>query len=125
MLMRFYAPTYGAILIDGVDIKEFKLKSLRKAISFVSQDVFLFSGTIWENIAYGQDHEVRDADIIHAAKIAEIHNFITSLPKGYDTFVCERGINLSGGQAQRISIARAVLKNSPIFIFDEATSAVD
>lgn len=125
LLLRFYAESHGRILIGATDISELRLKNLRRAISYVCQDVFLFSGTIRENIAYGQDHPVSDADIIKAAKIAEIHNFIESLPKGYQTLVGERGINLSGGQAQRLSIARAVLKDSPIFILDEATSAVD
>jgi ATP-binding cassette subfamily B protein len=124
LLMRYYQPISGQILIDGIDIKDLRIRSLRKAISFVSQDVFLFSGTIKENIAYGQDNAT-DAEIVAAAKVAEIHNFIITLPEGYDSQVGERGIKLSGGQAQRISIARAVLKNSPIFIFDEATSAVD
>lgn len=124
LLMRFYAPSAGKILINNTDIKDLKLKNLRQAISFVSQDVFLFSGSIKENISYGQENASMD-QIINAAKVAEIHDFINGLPKGYDTQVGERGINLSGGQAQRLSIARAVLKNSPIFVFDEATSAVD
>jgi ATP-binding cassette subfamily B protein len=124
LLMRFYSPTSGTITIDGVDIAELKLEDLRSAISFVSQDVFLFTGSIRENIAYGSEHASL-ASIMQAAKVAEADSFIASLPEGYDTQVGERGIKLSGGQKQRLSIARAVLKDSPIFILDEATSSVD
>lgn len=124
LLMRFYTPASGKILIDGTDIATLKLEELRKAISFVSQDVFLFSGSIKDNIAYGSPHASLE-EIKAAATIAEAHDFIESLPDGYDSNVGERGAKLSGGQKQRLSIARAVLKNSPIFILDEATSSVD
>lgn len=124
LLLRFYAPTSGTVSIDGINIAEFKLSDLRRSISFVSQDVFLFPGTIMENIAYASPQATKD-EIVKAAMIAEAHAFITSLPEAYNTQVGERGIMLSGGQKQRLSIARAVLKNSPIFILDEATSSVD
>ncbi len=124
LLMRFYSPSSGYISIDGADIATLKLEDLRSAISFVSQDVFLFTGTIKENIAYGSEQSSLE-DVIAAAKVAEAHNFIAALPHGYETQVGERGQKLSGGQKQRLSIARAVLKNSPIFILDEATSSVD
>ena len=124
LLLRFYDPTQGVITLDGIDSKEYKLNDLRRAIGLVSQDFFLFEGTVAENIAYGTFDASRDA-IINAAQIAEAHEFIKELPQGYDTIVGERGQKLSGGQRQRISIARAVVKNPPIFIFDEATSAVD
>ncbi len=124
LLMRFYAQSSGAILLDGHRLENLRLKDLRNAISFVSQDVFLFPGSIKDNIAYGLPDASHDA-IMHAAQLAGAHDFITALPKGYDSEVGERGLKLSGGQKQRLSIARAVLKNSPIFIFDEATSAVD
>lgn len=124
LLLRFYSPTSGTIKIDGVNIAEFKLSDLRRAISFVSQDVFLFPGTIRDNIAYGSPNATND-EVERAAIIAEAHTFIEALPKGYETQVGERGIMLSGGQKQRLCIARAVLKNAPIFILDEATSSVD
>ena len=124
LILRFYDATKGVIFIDGVDIKDFRLKDLRRAIGLVSQDVFLFHGSVRENIAYGRP-DVSMEDIRRAAEIAESHDFIMNLPNGYDTQVGERGQKLSGGQKQRISIARAVLDNPPIFIFDEATSAVD
>lgn len=124
LLMRFYAPVSGKILLDGHDIAQLKLADLRRAISFVSQDVYLFPGTIFENIAYGLPH-IAAEEVIKAAKQAYAHEFISRLPEGYSTQVGERGLKLSGGQKQRISIARAVLKMSPIFIFDEATSSVD
>ena len=124
LLPRFYELTGGKITIDGEDIKEFTLQSLRKNIGIVQQDVYLFCGTVRENIAYGKP-DASDEEIIEAAKNANIHDFIMSLPDGYDTFVGERGTRLSGGQKQRISIARVFLKNPPILILDEATSALD
>ncbi len=124
LLPRFYETDGGKITIDGIDTRKITLKSLRKNIGMVAQDVFLFSGTVRENIAYG-DMTADDERIIEAAKNANIHDFIMSLPNGYDTEVGERGVLLSGGQKQRISIARAFLKNPPILILDEATSALD
>ena len=124
LLLRFYEVQQGRITLDGRDIKDIFLADLRNAIGLVSQDVFLFHGTVRDNIAYGNAYEPRDR-VIAAAKIAEAHDFITQLPQGYDTIVGERGQKLSGGQRQRIAIARAVLKNPPILILDEATSAVD
>lgn len=124
LLLRFYDVSNGSITIDGIDIQKLNLSDLRRSIGLVSQDVFLFHGTVAENIAYGT-FEATDKAIINAAKIAEAHDFITQLPQGYETIVGERGQKLSGGQRQRIAIARAVLKNPPILILDEATSAVD
>jgi len=124
LLPRFYDVTGGTITIDGQDIRHVTLKSLRSCIGIVQQDVYLFGGTIRENIAYGKP-EATDEEIIEAAKKANIHDFIMELPDGYDTFVGERGARLSGGQKQRISIARVFLKNPPILILDEATSALD
>lgn len=124
LLPRFYELTDGRITIDGEDIRDFTLESLRKNIGIVQQDVYLFCGTVRENIAYGKP-DASDEEIIEAAKNANIHDFIMSLPDGYDTFVGERGTRLSGGQKQRISIARVFLKNPPILILDEATSALD
>lgn len=124
LLLRFYDPTEGRITLDGQDIKGFEPTALRQAIGFVSQDTFLFHGTAKENIAYG-DITANDDKITAAAEASESHGFLTALPNGYDTLVGERGQKLSGGQRQRLAIARAVLKNAPILIFDEATSAVD
>ncbi|MGK7938342.1 MAG: ABC transporter ATP-binding protein, partial [Xenococcaceae cyanobacterium] len=124
LLLRFYEIEEGRITLDDRDIKDIFLGDLRQAIGLVSQDVFLFHGTVRDNIAYGNSHATRE-QVIAAAKIAEAHDFINQLPQGYDTIVGERGQKLSGGQRQRIAIARAVLKNPPILILDEATSAVD
>ena len=124
LIPRFYELDDGRITIDGIDITELTRYSLRKNIGIVAQDVFLFSGTVRENIAYG-NLNATDDEIIEAAKRANIHDYIMTLEKGYDTRVGERGINLSGGQKQRISIARVFLKNPPILILDEATSALD
>jgi ATP-binding cassette subfamily B protein len=124
LLPRFYDIDDGAIYLDGTDIRQFTRLSLRRKIGIVQQDTFLFTGTVRDNIAYG-DFGARDEDIIEAAKKAEIHDFIQSLPDQYDTFIGERGVMLSGGQKQRISIARIFLKNPPILILDEATSALD
>lgn len=124
LVTRFYDSSSGRVCIDGHDIRDLSLKSLRNNISIVLQDVFLFNGTIVENIAYGASNPSIE-DIIHAAKIARAHEFIESTENGYETIIGERGIKLSGGQKQRLSIARAVLRNSPILILDEATASVD
>lgn len=124
LIPRFYEIKEGEILIDGKNIKDIKLRSLRKNIGLVQQDVFLFTGTIRDNIGYGNP-SASDEEIIEAAKRASIHEFIMTLPNGYDTYVGEKGVKLSGGQKQRISIARLFLKNPPILILDEATSALD
>ena len=124
LLPRFYDVTDGRITIDGHDVRGLTLKSLRSQIGIVQQDVYLFCGTIRENISYGKPDATAD-EIIEAAKKANIHDFIEELPDGYDTFIGERGTRLSGGQKQRISIARVFLKNPPILILDEATSALD
>lgn len=124
LIPRFYDATGGKILIDGRDITKLTLKSLRNHIGIVQQDVYLFAGTILENISYGKPGASRE-EIIEAAKNANAHEFIMSFPDGYDTDIGQRGIKLSGGQKQRLSIARVFLKNPPILIFDEATSALD
>ncbi len=124
LLPRFYDVTSGAVKIGGQDIRDLTLDSLRKAIGIVQQDIYLFGGTIRENIAYGNP-EAGFEEIVEAAKKANIHDYIMTLPDGYDTFCGERGVRLSGGQKQRISIARVFLKNPPILILDEATSALD
>ncbi|MEG4294340.1 ABC transporter ATP-binding protein [Microcoleus sp. C2C3] len=124
LILRLYEVQYGNIYLDGIELNNLNLKDLRRAIGLVSQDVFLFHGTVAENIAYGS-FEATNREIVSAAKIAEAHEFIAQLPDGYMTIVGERGQKLSGGQRQRIAIARAVLKNPPILILDEATSAVD
>jgi ATP-binding cassette subfamily B protein len=124
LLLRFYDVQKGRVVLDGVDVRDLNLDDLRGAIGLVSQDVYLFHGSVRENIAYGT-FAATDEQIIEAAKIAEAHDFILDLPQGYDTIVGERGQKLSGGQRQRISIARAVLKDPPVLILDEATSSVD
>ena len=124
IIPRFYPISQGKITIDGIDTATMTLESLRANIGMVAQDVFLFTGTVYENIAYGKPNATRE-EVEQAAKEANIHDFILTLPEGYDTFVGERGVKLSGGQKQRISIARAFLKNPAILILDEATSALD
>ena len=124
LLPRFYDVTGGSVLVDGHDVRQLKLKSLREAIGIVQQDVYIFAGTVRENIAYGKK-DATQQEIEEAAKNANIHDFIMGLEDGYDTYVGERGTRLSGGQKQRIAIARVFLKNPPILILDEATSALD
>lgn len=124
LIPRFYDVDQGSVLVDGQDVRDLKLRSLRQAIGLVSQEVYLFSGTIAQNIRYGKPDATED-EIVEAAKKANIHDFIQSLPDGYDTYVGERGARLSGGQKQRISIARVFLKDPKILILDEATSALD
>ncbi|WP_349672221.1 ABC transporter ATP-binding protein [Lacrimispora sp.] len=124
LVPRFYDPTEGRILIDGQDIREVTLKSLRSTVGVVQQDVYLFSGTVFENIEYGRPGASME-EVVSAARMAGAHEFITGLKDGYNTYVGERGVKLSGGQKQRISIARVFLKNPPVLILDEATSALD
>ncbi len=124
LIPRFYEVTFGCVRIDGVDIREYSLKCLRRNIGVVQQDVYLFAGTVIDNIRYGRPDASRD-EIIEAAKNANAHEFIMNLPEGYETNIGQRGVKLSGGQKQRLSIARVFLKNPPILIFDEATSALD
>lgn len=124
LIPRFYDVTEGRILLDGIDIRDIKMRSLRKNIGIVQQDVYLFTGTVLDNIRYGK-LEATDEEVIEAAKKANAHEFIMELPDGYHTYIGQRGVKLSGGQKQRLSIARVFLKNPPILIFDEATSALD
>jgi subfamily B ATP-binding cassette protein MsbA len=124
LVPRFYDPTSGRILIDGVDLRDYGLMALRAQIAFVLQDTVLFRGTIGDNIAYGKPGSTAE-EIVEAAKIANAHEFITAMPRGYDTPVGERGLTLSGGQRQRIGIARALIRNSPILLLDEPTAALD
>lgn len=124
LIPRFYDPQLGSIKIDGVDIRKVTIKSLREQIGVVSQETFLFSGSVKENIRYGNSR-ASDEDIIKAAKAANAHEFIVRLPQSYDTEIGERGIKISGGQKQRLAIARMILKNPKILVMDEATSSVD
>jgi subfamily B ATP-binding cassette protein MsbA len=124
LIMRFYEPEHGKILIDGQDITAVSRRSLRQHVAYVGQDVFLFRGTIRENIEFGKPGASED-EIVAAAKGAYAHDFIMSFPRGYDTPVGEHGLQLSGGQRQRIAIARALIKNAPIILLDEATAALD
>jgi ATP-binding cassette subfamily B protein len=124
LIPRFYDVTKGAIRLDGRDLREYTLDSLRGQISIVLQDVFLFYGTVRQNLLFGRP-DATEAGMIAAAQAANAHQFIADLPQGYDTLIGERGVKLSGGQKQRLSIARAILKDAPILILDEATSSVD
>ena len=124
LVPRFFDPVSGAVKIDGTDIRQFTLKSLRDQISFVLQDSLLFRGTIWENIAYGRP-DAEPEDTIRAAQLANAHDFIMGLPHGYGTMVGERGTTLSGGQRRRVAIARAIVRNTPILILDEPTTGLD
>jgi ATP-binding cassette subfamily B protein len=123
LLLRFYDVTGGAVRVDGHDVRSVTLEGLRRNIALVSQDVYLFHGTIRENIAYSTGAPLED--VVRAARLAQLHDFVASLPQGYETLVGERGVKLSGGQRQRLSIARAIVKDAPILILDEATSSVD
>jgi ATP-binding cassette subfamily B protein len=123
LILRFYDVTGGAVRVDGHDVRSVAMADLRRNIALVSQDVYLFHGTIRENIAYSSDAPLEE--VVRAAKLAQLHDFVAGLPQGYDTLVGERGVKLSGGQRQRLSIARAIVKDAPILILDEATSSVD
>src|SRR5690348_10855096 len=124
LIPRFYDPTSGTVKIDGSDIRDFKLRSLREQMSFVLQETLLFRATVWDNIAYGKP-DAKPKAIMRAAKLANAQEFIEALPQGYSTMIGERGASLSGGQRQRIAIARAIIRNTPILIFDEPTSGLD
>ena len=125
LLFRFFDVTSGQILIDGEDIKNFKLSSLRSHLGLVTQETFLFNDTILNNIAFGKLEESTNKEIMGAAKAAHVDYFVATIDDGYETIIGERGVKLSGGQKQRIAIARAILRNAPILILDEATSALD
>ncbi len=124
MIPRFYDPSGGRVLIDGVDLRDFTVQGLRGQIGFVLQDTVLFRGTVHDNIAYGRP-TATEAEIVEAAKLANADEFIAKMPDGYNTMVGERGLTLSGGQRQRIGIARAIIRNAPILILDEPTAALD
>ncbi len=124
LLIRFYDPTGGEITIDGIDLKKVDLGSLRSLMGIVTQETILFNDTIWNNIAYGHEHASEDR-VHDAARAANAHNFITAMPQGYQTIIGDRGVKLSGGEKQRLAIARALFKNPPILVFDEATSSLD
>jgi subfamily B ATP-binding cassette protein MsbA len=124
LIPRFYDPDVGAVKIDGTDVKRFEQDSLRQQISFVLQETLLFHGPVWYNIAYGKPG-ASHAEIMHAAELANAHEFVERMPQGYDTIIGERGVTLSGGQRQRIAIARAVIRQSPILILDEASTGLD
>ena len=124
MIPRFYDPSAGRVLIDGVDLRDLTIQGLRGQIGFVLQDTVLFRGTVRDNIAYGRP-TATEAEIVEAAKLANADEFIAKMPDGYNTMVGERGLTLSGGQRQRIGIARAIIRNAPILILDEPTAALD
>jgi ABC-type multidrug transport system fused ATPase/permease subunit len=124
LIPRFYDPTAGKIQIDGVDIRDYKVQGLRNQIGYVLQETVLFQGTIRDNIAYGRANATEE-EIMNAAKLADVDEFVSRMPHGYDTTVGERGDTLSGGQRQRIGIARAIIRNNPILILDEPTAALD
>jgi subfamily B ATP-binding cassette protein MsbA len=124
LIPRFYDILSGRISIDGQDVRDFQIESLRKNISFVLQETILFRGPIWQNIAYGKPEATRE-EIIRAAKLANAHEFIVKMPQGYDSMVGERGVTLSAGQRQRIAIARAVIRDAPILVLDEPTTGLD
>ncbi|MBC7187326.1 MAG: ATP-binding cassette domain-containing protein, partial [Calditrichaeota bacterium] len=124
LLIRFYDPTAGRILIDGHDLRDVTLESLRKLLGIVTQETILFNDTVRNNIAYGMD-SVAMEKVIAAARAANAHDFIMEMPNGYDTVIGDRGVKVSGGEKQRLAIARAILRDPPILVFDEATSALD
>src|SRR5262249_17370812 len=124
LVARFHDPTHGRILVNGIDIRDLRLRSYRDLLAIVQQDVFMFDGSVRDNIAYGR-HDARDAEIEDAARRANAHEFIVRLPEEYETFVGERGVKLSGGQQQRLAIAREIIKSPQILILDEATSNLD
>jgi ABC-type multidrug transport system fused ATPase/permease subunit len=124
LIPRFYDPSAGAVLVDGIDVRDYRLQALRDQIGYVLQETVLFRGSVRDNIAYGRE-DATEEEIIEAAKLANADEFITRMPNGYQTFVGDRGDTLSGGQRQRIGIARAIIRNNPILILDEPTAALD